>query len=413
MIKNIDNKILNSLKKELNRQQTHIELIASENYVSKAVLELNGSILTNKYAEGYPSKRYYGGCEFIDEIESYGIELAKKLFNAEHANIQPHSGSQANEAAYKALLEPGDKVLSMSLDAGGHLTHGYHINFSGQLYNFIFYKVNPKTEEIDFEEIERLAFEHKPKLILAGASSYTKIINFKKFREIADKIGAFFMVDMAHIAGLVAGGVHPNPVLYADIVTTTTHKTLRGSRGGMILSKKEYAKKIDAVVFPGVQGGPLENQIGGKVQALSEALTQDFKDYAKQVILNAKALANSLKNKGFRLIANGTENHTVIVEVKDSIGLTGKQAETILETVGIIVNKNMIPFDKEKPVNASGIRLGSPAMTTRGFKEDEFIKVADIIQSALNNHAEDNLSKLRNEVIELCKKFPIYDYIKY
>ncbi|ALD66468.1 serine hydroxymethyltransferase [Spiroplasma cantharicola] len=397
-----------SLKKELKRQQDHIELIASENYVSNEVLKLTGSVLTNKYAEGYPGKRYYGGCRYIDEIESYGIELAKKIFKAEHANIQPHSGSQANEAAYRTLINPGDTVLSMSLDAGGHLTHGYPINFSGQLYNFVFYKVNKKTEEIDFKEISDLAIKHKPKLILAGASSYTKIIDFKRFKEIADSVGAYFMVDMAHIAGLVAGGVHPNPCEYADVVTTTTHKTLRGARGGLILCKEKFAKKLDSTVFPGVQGGPLENQIAGKTQALFEADSEEFKEYANQIIINAKHLANTLSKNGLRLVANGTENHTIIVEVKESIGITGKEAESILEAIGIISNKNMIPFDKEKPVHTSGIRLGTPAMTTRGFKEAEFEQVGNIIASVLKNHSEENLKILQKEVKDLCDKFPIY-----
>ncbi|WP_339030898.1 serine hydroxymethyltransferase [Spiroplasma endosymbiont of Cantharis nigra] len=398
-----------SLKNELKRQQSHIELIASENYVSEAILKLNGSVLTNKYAEGYPGKRYYGGCRYIDEIESYGIELAKKIFKADHANIQPHSGSQANEAAYRTLIKPGDTVLSMSLDAGGHLTHGYPINFSGQLYNFVFYKVNKKTEEIDFKEISDLAKKHKPKLILAGASSYTKIIDFKKFKEIADSIGAYFMVDMAHIAGLVAGGVHPNPCEYADVVTTTTHKTLRGARGGLILCKAKFAKKLDSTVFPGVQGGPLENQIAGKTQALFEADSQEFKEYANQVVINAKKLAKTLSKNGLRLVANGTENHTVIVEVKDSIGITGKEAESILEAIGIVSNKNMIPFDQEKPVHASGIRLGTPAMTTRGFKEEEFEQVGNIIASILKDHSEENLKELSKQVKDLCDKFPIYE----
>ncbi|WP_339033329.1 serine hydroxymethyltransferase [Spiroplasma endosymbiont of Cantharis rufa] len=398
-----------SLKNELKRQQNHIELIASENYVSEEILKLNGSVLTNKYAEGYPGKRYYGGCRYIDEIESYGIELAKKIFKADHANIQPHSGSQANEAAYRTLIKPGDTVLSMSLDAGGHLTHGYPINFSGQLYNFVFYKVNKKTEEIDFKEINDLAKKHKPKLILAGASSYTKIIDFKKFKEIADSIGAYFMVDMAHIAGLVAGGVHPNPCEYADVVTTTTHKTLRGSRGGLILCKAKFAKKLDSTVFPGVQGGPLENQIAGKTQALFEADSQEFKEYANQVVINAKKLAKTLSKNGLRLVANGTENHTVIVEVKDSIGITGKEAESILEAIGIVSNKNMIPFDQEKPMHASGIRLGTPAMTTRGFKETEFEQVGNIIASILKDHSEENLKELSKQVKDLCDKFPIYE----
>ncbi|WP_342259177.1 serine hydroxymethyltransferase [Spiroplasma endosymbiont of Dioctria linearis] len=398
-----------SLKNELKRQQNHIELIASENYVSEAILKLNGSVLTNKYAEGYPGKRYYGGCRYIDEIESYGIELAKKIFKADHANIQPHSGSQANEAAYRTLIKPGDTVLSMSLDAGGHLTHGYPINFSGQLYNFVFYKVNKKTEEIDFKEISDLAKKHKPKLILAGASSYTKIIDFKKFKEIADSVGAYFMVDMAHIAGLVAGGVHPNPCEYADVVTTTTHKTLRGARGGLILCKAKFAKKLDSTVFPGVQGGPLENQIAGKTQALFEADSQEFKEYANQVVINAKKLAKTLSKNGLRLVANGTENHTIIVEVRASIGITGKEAESILEAIGIVSNKNMIPFDQEKPVHTSGIRLGTPAMTTRGFKEAEFEQVGNIIASILKDHSEENLKELSKQVKDLCDKFPIYE----
>ncbi|MCK8461528.1 serine hydroxymethyltransferase [Mycoplasma capricolum subsp. capricolum] len=409
----INSKIRESLNKELKRQQSHIELIASENYVSQAVLELNGSVLTNKYAEGYPGKRYYGGCEFIDEIESLGIQTAKELFHAEHANIQPHSGSQANDAAYKALLEPKDRVVAMSLDAGGHLTHGYPINFSGYTYDFRFYGVNKDTEQLDYQEIEQIVLEHKPKLIVAGASAYSRIIDFKKFKEIADKVGAYLMVDMAHIAGLVAAGVHPNPMEYADIVTTTTHKTLRGARGGLILCKQEFAKKVDSAVFPGSQGGPLENLIAGKTQALLEASTDEFKEYGKQIVKNTKALANVLQENGLRLVAGGSDNHLINVDIKSTLQITGKKAEKILESIGIICNKNMIPFDTEKPFYTSGIRLGTPAMTTRGFKEEEFKQVGLIIVSALKDQSEENLEKLAKQVVNLCEKFPIYQSIKY
>ncbi|AVN60130.1 serine hydroxymethyltransferase [Mesoplasma entomophilum] len=409
----INKNILESLRGELKRQQDHIELIASENYVSEAVLQLSGSVLTNKYAEGYPDKRYYGGCEFVDQIEKQGIELAKKIFNAEHANLQPHSGSQANEAVYRALLQNGDKIVSMSLDAGGHLTHGYPINFSGNNYDFKFYGVNKETEEIDFEEVRRVVLEHKPKLIVAGASAYSRIIDFKKFKEIADEVGALLMVDMAHIAGLVAGGVHPNPMEYADVVTTTTHKTLRGARGGMILSKAEIGKKIDSAVFPGTQGGPLENQIAGKVQALYEADTPEFKKYVQQVVENSKAFAKALADNGMRLIANGTDNHLINLDVKNTLNVTGKDAEKILESIGIVSNKNMIPFDTEKPFVTSGIRVGTAAMTTRGFKENEFREVARIIASALKDQSQNNLDKLAIEVANLCKQFPIYEQLSY
>ncbi|ATZ20635.1 serine hydroxymethyltransferase [Mesoplasma coleopterae] len=409
----INKNILESLRGELKRQQDHIELIASENYVSEAVLQLSGSVLTNKYAEGYPDKRYYGGCEFVDQIEKQGIELAKKIFNAEHANLQPHSGSQANEAVYRALLQNGDKIVSMSLDAGGHLTHGYPINFSGNNYDFKFYGVSKETEEIDFEEVRRVVLEHKPKLIVAGASAYSRIIDFKKFKEIADEVGALLMVDMAHIAGLVAGGVHPNPMEYADVVTTTTHKTLRGARGGMILSKAEIGKKIDSAVFPGTQGGPLENQIAGKVQALYEADTPEFKKYVQQVVENSKAFAKALADNGMRLIANGTDNHLINLDVKNTLNVTGKDAEKILESIGIVSNKNMIPFDTEKPFVTSGIRVGTAAMTTRGFKENEFREVARIIASALKDQSQNNLDKLSIEVANLCKQFPIYEQLSY
>ncbi|EOA07328.1 Serine hydroxymethyltransferase [Mycoplasma yeatsii 13926] len=409
----INEKILIPLRKELERQQNHIELIASENFVSEAVLKLNGSILTNKYAEGYPGKRYYGGCEFIDEIESLGIETIKNLFKADHANLQPHSGSSANEAAYRAILSHGDKVVAMSLDAGGHLTHGYPINFSGSSYDFRFYGVSKETEQLDYDEIEKIVLEHQPKLVVAGASAYSRIIDFKRFREIADKVGAMLMVDMAHIAGLVAAGVHPNPMEYADIVTTTTHKTLRGARGGVILCKEQYAKKVDSAVFPGSQGGPLENQIAGKTQAFLEASTPEFVEYAKQIVANTKAFANELQNQGFRLVAGGSDNHLITIDVKSTIGITGKVAEKTLEKIGIVANKNMIPFDQEKPFYTSGVRFGTPAMTTRGFKEDTFVKVAQIIGSALKDRSEENLEQLSKQVTEICKQFPIYQNIEY
>ncbi|WP_026389390.1 serine hydroxymethyltransferase [[Acholeplasma] multilocale] len=409
----MNNKIREALNNELKRQQSHIELIASENYVSEAVLEINGSIFTNKYAEGYPGKRYYGGCEFIDEVETMGIELAKKIFKADHANLQPHSGSQANEAAYRAVLQAGDKIVSMSLAAGGHLTHGYPINFSGGLYDFAFYGVNKETEEIDFVEVEKVVMEHQPKLIVCGASAYSRTIDFKKFKEIADKVGALLMVDMAHIAGLVAAGVHPNPMEYADIVTTTTHKTLRGARGGIILCKEEFAKKVDSAVFPGTQGGPLENQIAGKVQALVEVDTPEFVEYAKQIVKNAQAFAKALEDNGMRVVAGGTDNHLINLEVKSAFGITGRKAEQILESIGIVTNKNLIPFDEETPFRTSGIRVGTPAMTTRGFKEEEFIKVGEIIASAFKDQSEDNLNKLSKEVLALCDKFPIYPNLKY
>ncbi|ATZ19056.1 serine hydroxymethyltransferase [Williamsoniiplasma somnilux] len=408
------NKIIqDSLNKELKRQQNHIELIASENYVSEAVLIANGSVFTNKYAEGYPGKRYYGGCENIDTVEQLGIDIAKKIFKADHANIQPHSGSQANEIAYKALLNPGDKIVAMSLDAGGHLTHGFHLNFSGGLYDFRHYSVNRKTEMLDFEEIKTIVLEHKPKLIVAGASAYSRTIDFKKFREIADLVGAYLMVDMAHIAGLVAAGQHSNPMEYADIVTTTTHKTLRGARGGLILCKAEFAKKVDSACFPGTQGGPLENQIAGKTQALLEADTPEFKEYAKQIVLNSKALANSLLVNGVRLIAGGTDNHLINFEVKQTFGITGKDAEKLLQSIGIITNKELLPFDTESPFKTSGIRVGTPAMTTRGFKENEFKEIGNIIASVLKDRSESNLKNNHQKVVSLCERFPIYQNIKY
>ncbi|WP_368486484.1 serine hydroxymethyltransferase [Spiroplasma sp. DGKH1] len=413
MTKIINPKIKNLMNLELKRQQDHVELIASENYVSEAVLATVGSILTNKYCEGYPHKRYYGGCEYIDEIEQLAIDTIKKIFGADHANVQPHSGSQANAAAYFALLNPGDSVLAMDLSAGGHLTHGHKVNFSGKLYNFHGYGVNPETEMLDYDAIEKQALELKPKLIVAGASAYSREINFKRFKEIADKVGAYFMVDIAHIAGLIAAGLHPSPIPYADVVTSTTHKTLRGPRGGLILCKEQWAKKINSAVFPGNQGGPLEHVIAGKAQAFLEALEPDFKIYQQQIINNAKTLAQVFIDNNCKVISNGTDNHLLMIDVKTSFNLTGAQAEEILQKIGIISNKNMIPFDQETPVVTSGIRLGTPAMTTRGFKEQEFLELGKIIISVLTDYSDHNLVLNQTKVRDLLARFPIYQDIKY
>ena len=409
----MDKRIQSALNEELNRQQTHIELIASENYVSEAVLIANGSIFTNKYAEGYPHKRYYGGCAYIDEVESLGIALAKEIFGCGHANLQPHSGSQANQAVYQALLNPGDKVLAMDLNAGGHLTHGAKVNFSGKTYHFAFYGVDQKTERLDYDLIAKQAQEFQPKLIVTGASAYSRAIDFAKFKEIADGVGAKLMVDMAHIAGLVATGMHQNPVPYADVVTTTTHKTLRGARGGMILCKQEYAKKIDAAVFPGTQGGPLENLIAGQVHALCEVQTPEFKLYGEQIVKNAQALGQALSQNGIKLLTNGTDNHLINFDVKKTFNLTGREAEKILESIGIVTNKELLPFDKETPYNTSGLRVGTPAMTTRGFKEAEFDEVGHIIAQALKNPDDTTLSALHQQVTALCARFPLYPNLKY
>ena len=375
--------IFEIINDELSRQINNVELIASENFVSVDVLKAQGSVLTNKYAEGYPGKRYYGGCEFVDKIEDIARDELKKLFNVKFVNVQPHSGSSANMAVYKALLNIGDKVLGMNLSAGGHLTHGHSINFSGLDYKIVSYGVNKETECIDYDEVERLAILEKPKMIIAGASAYSRIIDFKRFREIADKVGAYLMVDMAHIAGLVATGFHPNPCEYAHVVTSTTHKTLRGPRGGIILTNdEEIAKKIDKMVFPGIQGGPLMHVIAAKAVCFAEALEPEFKDYQKQVLSNAKALSERLKMGGLRIVTGGTDNHLILVDVR-SLGLNGKEAEKILEQVNITCNKNSIPFDTESPFKTSGIRLGTPAMTTRGFKEKEFEFIADCIIEAL------------------------------
>lgn len=403
-----DKQIQEAIEKERERQLYNIELIASENYVSKDVLEAAGSILTNKYAEGYPSKRYYGGCIHVDEVEELARKRAMELFHAEHANVQPHSGSQANMGVYMAVLEPGDTVLGMNLTAGGHLTHGHPLNFSGSLYNFVDYGVDKHTEYIDYEDVRRVALETKPKLIVAGASAYPRVIDFKKFREIADELGAYFMVDMAHIAGLVAAGLHPSPVPYADFVTSTTHKTLRGPRGGIILCKKEHAALLDKKVFPGMQGGPLMHIIAAKAVCFYEAMQPEFKSYAKQVITNTKVLCDTLKEEGFRIVSDGTDNHLLLVDVKASLGMSGKKAEELLDQAGITCNKNTIPFDSEKPFVTSGIRLGSAAMTTRGFKENEFHQVALWISQVLK-HAdnEEFIQQIHEEVRALTKRFPL------
>ncbi|MCQ6802831.1 serine hydroxymethyltransferase [Staphylococcus aureus] len=404
-----DKVIAEAIEREFQRQNSNIELIASENFVSEAVMEAQGSVLTNKYAEGYPGRRYYGGCEFVDVTESIAIDRAKALFGAEHVNVQPHSGSQANMAVYLVALEMGDTVLGMNLSHGGHLTHGAPVNFSGKFYNFVEYGVDKYTERINYDEVRKLALEHKPKLIVAGASAYSRTIDFKKFKEIADEVNAKLMVDMAHIAGLVAAGLHPNPVEYADFVTTTTHKTLRGPRGGMILCKEEYKKDIDKTIFPGIQGGPLEHVIAAKAVAFGEALENNFKTYQQQVVKNAKVLAEALINEGFRIVSGGTDNHLVAVDVKGSIGLTGKEAEETLDSVGITCNKNTIPFDQEKPFVTSGIRLGTPAATTRGFDEKAFEEVAKIISLALKNSKdEEKLQQAKERVAKLTAEYPLY-----
>ena len=402
----MDERLLNSINREQQRQDNHIELIASENFVSKAVMEAVGSCLTNKYAEGYPGKRYYGGCQYVDEVEDIAREYAKALFNAEHVNVQPHCGSSTNMAVYMTILEPGDRVLGMDLAAGGHLTHGSPLSFSGKLYRFYSYGVNPETEMIDYEEVRKIANEVKPKLIVCGASAYSREIDFRKFREIADEVGAYLLCDMAHIAGLVAAGLHMSPIPYCDFVTSTTHKTLRGPRGGVIFCKEKYAKDLDRVVFPGIQGGPLMHVIAGKAQCFYEAMQDDFKEYAQNIIKNAKALASSLEEEGFRLVTGGTDNHLLLVDVKSTFNMTGKEAEAILDSINITANKNAIPFDTEKPFKTSGIRLGTAAMTTRGFNEDDFRRVGKIIGSALSNPDESNLALLREEVIQMALSHP-------
>ena len=406
----MDKILQNALKKERERQEQNIELIASENYVSKDVLALQGSILTNKYAEGYPGKRYYGGCEYIDIFETTAQEYACKLFNAKFANVQPHSGSSANMAVYRALLNHGDKVMGMNLSNGGHLTHGHKMSFSGQDYEIVDYDVKIDDETIDYDALQEKVLKEKPKMIIAGASAYSRIIDFKKFREIADSVGAYLMVDMAHIAGLVAAGLHPNPMNYADVVTTTTHKTLRGPRGGLILTNnEEIAKLIDKTVFPGIQGGPLMHVIAAKAQCFYEALQPEFKDYQKQIIKNIQALANVLIKEGFHVISGGTDNHLILLDVKSNCNITGKDAEKLLDSIHITVNKNTIPNDTEKPMITSGIRIGSPAMTSRGLKEKDFEQIGLIIAKALKNYDNQNIiEKLKEEVLELTGKYPLW-----
>lgn len=396
------------IDQELMRQRDKLEMIASENIVSQAVMEAQGSVLTNKYAEGYPGKRYYGGCEHVDVVETLAIERAKRLFGAEHANVQPHSGSQANFAVYFAMLKPGDTIVGMNLSHGGHLTHGSPVNVSGTYFNVVPYGVNAETQQIDYDEFRKIVLEAKPKLIIAGGSAYSRQIDFKKMADVAHEVGAIFMVDMAHFAGLVAAGLHPNPVEYADIVTTTTHKTLRGPRGGMILCKEEYAKAIDKAVFPGIQGGPLMHVIAAKAVALGEALQPEFKVYAEQVIKNAKVLAAELIAKGLTIVSGGTDTHVMLVDVRNT-GLTGKEAEHLLDEIGITANKNTIPFDPASPFVTSGVRLGTPALTTRGLKEDDMKEIADIIATVLQN-PEDTAKHqdAAKRVAALCEKYPLY-----
>lgn len=405
-IKQVDQEIYKVFEQELNRQQTHLELIASENFVDEAVLEASGSILTNKYAEGYPGRRYYGGCEFVDIAENLAIERAKKLFGAEHVNVQPHSGSQANAAVYFAMLQPGDTILGMSLDHGGHLTHGSPVNFSGKTYHFVSYGVSKDTGYIDYEQVREQALKHKPKMIVAGYSAYTRILNFEKFRQIADEVGAYLMVDIAHIAGLVATGVHPSPVPMADFVTTTTHKTLRGPRGGMIMCKEQYAKQIDKAIFPGTQGGPLMHIIAAKAVAFELALQPEFKTYCQQIVSNAKALAAALVEYGIQLVSGGTDNHLMLIDLRGT-GKTGKVAETLLHSANITTNKNAIPFDPEKPFVTSGIRIGTPAVTTRGMKEEDMKTIALCIAEVIKQ-GEQAVPQVKEKVLALCKKYPLY-----
>ncbi len=405
----MDKELQKALKLERERQEQNIELIASENYVSKEILTLQGSILTNKYAEGYPDKRYYGGCQYIDIFEKKAIEYACKLFNCKYANVQPHSGSSANMAVYKALLNHGDKVMGMNLSHGGHLTHGYKLNFSGQDYEIVSYDLDNKTEEINYDELKKLALKEKPKMIIAGASAYSRTIDFQKFREIADTVGAYLMVDMAHIAGLVGAGYHPSPLPFADVVTTTTHKTLRGPRGGLILTNnEEIAKKINKTIFPGIQGGPLMHVIAAKAQCFYEALKPEFTTYIENVLKNIRAMSEEFQKLGYKVVSNGTDNHLILLDVKTSRGLTGKEAEELLDKVHITVNKNTIPNETEKATISSGIRIGSPAMTTRGLNEDDFRQIARLIDKALTNKdKEEKLNEVENEVLTLTKKYPL------
>ena len=404
----VDPEVAEAILGELERQEYKLEMIASENFASTAVMEAQGCVMTNKYAEGYPGKRYYGGCEFVDVAERLAIERAKKLFGAEHVNVQPHSGTQANMAVYMAVLKPGDTILAMDLAHGGHLSHGAKVNFSGKLYNVVFYGVRKDTETIDYDQVRALAKEHKPKLIVVGASAYPRVIDFEAFRKIADEVGAYVIADIAHIAGLVAAGIHPSPIPYCEFVTTTTHKTLRGPRGGLIMCKEKFAKDIDKTVFPGIQGGPLMHVIAAKAVALKEALTEEFKEYQRQIVKNAKALANRLVKHGLRIVSGGTDNHLMLVDLRP-IGITGNVAEKALEEAGITVNKNMIPFDPEKPTVTSGIRIGTPALTTRGMGEGEMEEIGDLIAYVLKNIDKPEVRReVRKKVRSLCERFPLY-----
>jgi glycine hydroxymethyltransferase len=406
----VDPAVFEAIQHETERQNGQLELIASENFTSEAVLEATGSVFTNKYAEGYPGKRYYGGCEFTDVVENLARDRAKKLFGAEYANVQPHSGSQANQAAYSAVLSPGDTIMGLNLAHGGHLTHGHPLNFSGKTYNVVPYNVRKEDERIDYDEVERLAQEHKPKMIITGASAYPRILDFARFRQIADSVGALFLVDMAHISGLVAAGVHPNPCQFADIVTSTTHKTLRGPRAGLILAREKFGPAIDKTVFPGVQGGPLVHVMAAKAVCFLEAMQPDFIDYQKQVVANAQALAQSIIDEGFRVVSGGTDTHVMLVDVF-SKGVKGKEAEEALDRARITVNKNAIPFDVNKPFNPSGIRLGSPAVTTRGFREPEMREVGKLISEVLHNIGnEEAIASVRRKVGELTARFPLYHW---
>ncbi|HLS20066.1 MAG TPA: serine hydroxymethyltransferase [Bacillota bacterium] len=408
-VKQTDYDVYEAIQLEKKRQQEKIELIASENFVTEAVMEAMGSVLTNKYAEGYPGRRYYGGCEYVDIVENLARDRAKELFGAEHANVQPHSGAQANMAVYLSILKPGDTVLGMNLSHGGHLTHGSPVNFSGELYNFAEYGVDKETEQLDYDVVREKALEVKPKLIVAGASAYSREIDFAKFREIADEVGAYLMVDMAHIAGLVATGLHSNPVPYSDFVTTTTHKTLRGPRGGMILCKEKYAKAIDKSVFPGVQGGPLMHVIAAKAVSFKEALSDDFKTYTKNIVENAKVLGEALTAEGIRIVSGGTDNHLLLLDVTP-LNLTGNVAEEVLDKIGITTNKNTIPFDKESPFVTSGVRIGTAAVTTRGFTKEDIKEIAAIMALTLKNHEDETvLKEAEDRVIALTRKYPLYD----
>ncbi|MCW1712224.1 serine hydroxymethyltransferase [Synergistaceae bacterium DZ-S4] len=407
-LKSLDPQIYGLAKSELERQRVHIELIASENFVPRSLLEIQGSILTNKYAEGYPYKKYYGGCEFVEQIEEIAVQRACELFGSDHANVQPHAGASANQAVFFATVDPGDTVLSMKLDHGGHLSHGHPVNFSGRFYNIVGYGVSRETETIDYDEVERLAKETRPKLIVAGASAYPRFIDFARFRAIADEVGAVLLVDMAHIAGLIAGGVHPNPTPYSDYVSSTSHKTLRGTRGAFVLCKKEYAQTLDRTVFPGIQGGPLVHAIAGKAVTFMLAGTDEFKKYAAQVVSNASALAKALTERGFRLVSGGTDNHLILLDVR-SRNVTGKEAEVLLGEVGITSNKNMIPFDPAKPMVTSGVRLGTAAVTTRGMKETEMEAIADAIERVLSAPESEEIKKeVRGRMAALTEEFPLY-----